>query len=122
MTYICASLKTLSGSNIKLDCEPKLIRDIWKAPDRETLFAVYPEAEKIDRKFYCTPSFPELKRESVNRAAGFYGVEYLGENRRNGNAYFYCNAGDTYAPTIVFCGRSLMVGCWGDIVEQGGLR
>ena len=118
--YRCASLKTLQ--DIKLDCEPALIREIWKAPDYAALFSVYPEAEKIERGYYRRPSFRWLKRESINRAGGFHGVEYLGENKRNGAAYFYCNAGDAYAPTILFCGRVLSVGCWGDIVERNQVR
>ena len=49
-----------------------------------------------------------------------YGAEYLGDlirPRGIGRSVYYCNAGDTYASTILFCGPRAWVGCVGDLFD-----
>ena len=50
------------------------------------------------------------------------GVEFLGVHKRTGLDVYYCNAGDTYATTVLFIGPRLIVGCWGDLVETNAVR
>jgi hypothetical protein len=56
----------------------------------------------------------------LNDALQTYGVEYIarGSNAKS-PAIEYCNAGDTYTPTLMFVRGNYVVGCWGDIVERG---
>lgn len=61
-------------------------------------------------------------RVTVDKILRTHGVEFLGINRRNGCEVYYCNAGDTYASTVLFCGLSARVACWGDLVEKNLLR
>lgn len=115
--YRAPSVKTLA--ELKLDCEPQLIRAIWKAESRAELYRVYPQAEPIDRAHYNAPSLRELKRQCIDCAAGYHGVEYLGWHRRKGQHVYYANAGDGYVATLLFAGNLLSVGCWADLVERG---
>lgn len=114
---ICASAKALSGLN--LDCDAVLIRRIWKAESRAAVEAAYPEAADIDRGFYNPLNLRELKRAAIDKAGGFCGVEYLGRDRRTGDSVYYCNAGDSYTPTICFIGRRLVVADMAYWVESG---
>lgn len=113
--WTAPSVAILSHHNIRLDCDPELIRAIWKARDLEELVAVYPAAVDGNR---LEPVLHVAKREAVNHAAGFHGVEYLGWHKRTGAHVYYTNAGDPYAPALIFQGRRLSVGCWGDLVER----
>lgn len=116
----CASLASLA--ELKLDCEPSLIRAIWKAKNRADLEAIYPPAADIDRCFFNTLRLRQLKREAANKAGGFYGVEYLGQDRRTGDHVYYANAGDTYAGALCFIGSRLVVECWAYWVESGRVK
>lgn len=58
------------------------------------------------------------RREAVDTLLETCGVEYLGRNRHSGAGVYYCNAGDTYAPTLLFHGDTMAVGCWGSLVES----
>jgi len=117
-----ASIANLSSNAIRLDCTPELIRAIWKAKNRDELETIYPPAADIDRDYFNPLNLRQIKREAVNKAAGFYGVEYLGRDRRTGDRVYYCNAGDTYAATLCFIGNRLIVSCWGYFVESGRVR
>lgn len=58
---------------------------------------------------------------AIDAALGTYGVEPLGEvSMRHGPPYEYCNAGDTYATTLVYDRDRdrLIVTSYGDIVES----
>ncbi len=113
--WIAPSVASLSHQNIRLECEPELVRAIWKARNLDELAAIYPAAIDGAR---LEPVLHVAKREAVNRAAGFHGVEYLGWHKRNGAHVYYTNAGDPYAPALIFQGRRLSVGCWADLVER----
>lgn len=58
-------------------------------------------------------------RQRIDGVLGTHGVEHLGYHRRNGVPVWYCNAGDTYATTVVFLGPLMRVACWGDYAERG---
>jgi hypothetical protein len=63
----------------------------------------------------------ESKLQRIDRILRTYGVEYIpaGHNAKSPGIH-YCNAGDTYATTLMYvCGHGYRVGCWGDIVERG---
>ena len=128
------SVDTLSHRNIRLDIEPQLVRDIWRAKEEDTLKHIlgragHPEAYQ---KAYdqvaptCRPGrepyLLQVKRQLLNDLAGFHGVEYLGQHRRSGRSVRYLNAGDTYATTLIFTGRRMTVGCWGDLVETKAVK
>ena len=68
------------------------------------------------------PYLLQVKRQLLNDLAGFHGVEYLGQHRRSGRSVRYLNAGDTYATTLIFTGRRMTVGCWGDLVETKAVK
>ena len=59
--------------------------------------------------------------DSILRTCGVERIE-RGHGRKS-PAIVYCNAGDTYAVTVLRVrtpdGRRFRVGCWGDIVERG---
>jgi hypothetical protein len=63
------------------------------------------------------------KLAAIDRLIGTSGVEYIapGSNAQS-PAFYYCNAGDTYAPTIVKIGGRFRVTTWGDIVEKGSYQ
>lgn len=60
------------------------------------------------------------RMERIDKILGTHGVEYIprGSNTKS-PAIVYCNAGDTYATTILMVNGRFRVGCWGDIVERG---
>lgn len=77
------------------------------------------EDAKTIRALWHTERFRNAARSGVNRLLRTFGVEYLGRNKRTNDEVYYCNAGDTYATTVLFVGPYLRVGCWGDLVERG---
>lgn len=58
--------------------------------------------------------------QRIDKILGTSGVEYIpaGHNSKS-PAFYYCNAGDTYATTIMKVNGRFRIGCWGDIVERG---
>jgi hypothetical protein len=75
------------------------------------------DAEKI-RTIWRTIGNRQSAREQINAVLRTHGVEYLGQHKRTGEHVYYCNAGDTYAATVLFSGLRMHVGCWGDLVEK----
>lgn len=61
-------------------------------------------------------------RDAINTLIETHGVEYLGVHRRTGLPVYYCNAGDTYATTLIFHGENMTVGDWGSLVEKNLIR
>lgn len=129
-TWRAPSVASLAHSNIRLDCSPDVVRAIWRAETNAELrlaciAACDNDLGNGDDLYHDTRvssagllPFHAHKRVLINRLAGFHGVEYLGRNRKTGQCVRYCNAGDTYAPTLVFHGRTLYVSSWGDLVER----
>lgn len=101
--------------------EAKLIRAVWKAEGRDALTSLVEGKAGI---FLCYEQHANhirtAKREVINGIINTSGVESLGIYR--GEEVYYCNAGDTYATTVLFIGPRLIVGCIGDITEKAGFR
>ena len=75
------------------------------------------DAQEI-RRIWKTVTNRGEARENIDKILRTYGVEYLGQHKRSGEHVYYCNAGDTYAGTILFKGLRMFVGYWGDLVEK----
>jgi hypothetical protein len=77
------------------------------------------------QRMYSTPYRNRDWRRSVilhaiDRALGTHGVESLGPvDDEHGPPFLYCNAGDTYAATLIYDrdADELTIGCWGDALE-----
>jgi hypothetical protein len=62
----------------------------------------------------------EGRLSRIDRILKTHGVEYIAAGRNSKSpAISYCNAGDTYATTILKVNGRFRIGCWGDIVERG---
>lgn len=77
------------------------------------------EQAKMIRALWHHSRYRSNARTAIDAVLRTYGVEYLGRNKRTNDEVYYCNAGDTYATTVLFVGPHLRVGCWGDLVERG---
>lgn len=99
-----ASIKSLMQIKDVTEEDAKAIRAIWHASWRGG------ENNKV------------TARERIDAILRTCGVEWLGVHKRLGKAVYYCNAGDTYATTVIFIGGRLVVGCWGDLVERNMVR
>ena len=108
-----------------------LIRAIAHAvDDRDKLAALIekrcPETRAYARSCYSDPYNSHMWRvtmalHAINIVLGTYGVEPLGTVRAfSGPSYEYCNAGDTYATTLIYTRATdtIRIGCWGDIAER----
>jgi hypothetical protein len=81
----------------------------------------YPATQKWYRACYNPMQVGTAKLSIADEILGTCGVEYIpaGRNAKS-PAIEYCNAGDTYAATLMYVsGKGYRVGCWGDIVERG---
>jgi hypothetical protein len=74
------------------------------------------------RKIWQMVTDRSKARELIDMLLNTHGVEYLGTHKRTNEHVYYCNAGDTYATTVLFVGQSLRVGCWGDMVEGNKIK
>ena len=64
--------------------------------------------------------FEETRMDLIDRVLRTHGVEFIQGNGTEGSPdILYCNAGDTYAITVLKVRGRFIVGCWGDIVERG---
>lgn len=104
------------------DEDAALIRKIWHCTKQAELEAAYPDVAQYGRAHHHPPTFGETKRWAIDRILRTCGVEYLGEHKRSGKDVYYCNTGESYAGTVVFQGRHLRVGSWGDLVERELIR
>lgn len=131
MANVAASVEALLELKDVTEEDANLIRKIWKCKSRDGLWAILEEEESHALKGTVTwvnachsvPAMRETKRKAVDEVLRTHGVEYMGAYKGrgglHGHSVYYCNAGDTYAPTIIFIGGTLRVGCWGDLVERG---
>lgn len=117
------AVSSADWQDVKTEIAPEDIRAAWKASTRAELEGIDARALArvggLFRSYYREPSWRAFKREFINTAAGFHGVEYLGVDRRTGEHVYYCNAGDVYAATLCFSGGRLFIACIGDLVEYG---
>lgn len=131
-TAPCAAL--LHHRNIRLDADPDTIRGVWRCVTKAEVLKVLTQHFKGDTgkadDFFCETQLDghhllplgAHKRRMVNDLAGFHGVEYLGLHHRTGKVVRYCNAGDTYAPTLCFMGRRMFLDTMGDLIESRRVR
>ncbi len=128
----CPSATTLVATFRDLDRKGALlIRRLAKAVHDPSALARLierecPETHAYARSCYSDPYASGMWRRTmalhaIDRVLGTHGVEPLGEvHMTAGPPYEYCNAGDTYATTLIYkrgCDR-LFIGNWGDIVER----
>lgn len=74
------------------------------------------------RTLWRTKANRRRARDLIDAILCTYGVEFLGIHRRTGQDVYYCNAGDSYATTVIFHGDRLYVGCTGDLVERNRIK
>ena len=113
--------------------QAKLIKDLCAARDDrdalETLIeAKCPATHKYALSCHNSPYDWVMWRttlvlHAIDCILGTSGVEAIGGEGTSAPPYEYCNAGDTYATTLVYKRASdrLFIGNWGDIVEREGL-
>ena len=87
-----------------------------------TIKDVTKEDAQAIRHAWQTISGRQEAREAIDTILRTHGVEYLGKHKRTWDSVYYCNAGDTYAGTVLFHGLRMFVGCWGDLVERNIIR
>jgi hypothetical protein len=117
-----ASVRELTEALRIDEATAKRIRAVWRTMPRDTLIAEFPHVADHVRACLNPPSTMSLRRMAVDKLADTHGVEHLGIYRRTGERVYYCNAGDTYACTVLFHGNTLRLGCWGDLVERNAIR
>jgi hypothetical protein len=71
------------------------------------------DAIKI-RHIWHTESNRPVARQRIDGVLRTSGVEFLGHHKRRHLPVWYCNAGDTYATTVLFMGPVMRVACCGD--------
>lgn len=71
-------------------------------------------------RYYHDGKHRYSRMAAIDKILNTHGVESVqaGHNRKS-PAFVYCNAGDTYAVTILKVRGHFRIGTWGDIVERG---
>lgn len=120
-----ASIEKLTEIKDVTEDIAKTVRSVWKASSSARLEKIvgeelYEQLRETDLKRFCPMSLQDQKEWLIDKLIGTSGVEYLGT--RNQTDIYYCNAGDPYALTICFCGSSLIVAAWGDLIESGTVK
>ncbi len=107
------SVKTLCQIKDVTPALAREIRRIMAGPGREHV-----EDHCSCRERYDSRCLSRMER--IDRVLGTSGVEAIpaGHNAQS-PTIVYCNAGDTYATTILKVSGKFRVGCWGDLVERG---
>jgi hypothetical protein len=124
MANIAANVKRLCELKDITPAQAKEIRAVWckftRAELKEKSQAVRDLIQYTNGG--ASLSTRRMRMACINAIFDSHGIEYLGLDRRTNDDVYYCNAGDTYAPTIIFRGRVLSVGCWGDLIERNAIR
>jgi hypothetical protein len=108
-----------------------LVRKVLTAKGLEAFLTEYcPRTLAWRQSCYHDPlvgaeSRAEVRMKAADELLGTYGVEYI-RGRRSWDRYWYdvvllyCNAGDTYAPTLLYNPKtgSYRIGSWGDYAER----
>ena len=106
----------------------KTLREVFadKAPEaRRILEASRAELEAMPAgaarvaECFNAPSTSDIRLHCLDALdSGLFGAESFQTKR--GEWCTYLNAGDTYAPTLIFFRGRYRVACWGDIAERYG--
>lgn len=137
----CTPLNSKNWESIKLECAPSAVRKVWLAQDNTQLIDLINDLmddryelssaqltshmmalayvrDKMNTDRDGVKATNTTKRAVINTLAGFHGVIYLGvEFGQYGKHLYMLNAGDTYAATLLFRGRSLSITTLGDLKE-----
>jgi hypothetical protein len=128
------SIKTLTTRLKDVDkSKAVLLRRIIKS-DREGLLEIEVELDDEHKSIHAfrynriNHNTFDLRCELLDRVLGTFGIEYIFEGSEgtrsdpesvhNQPECTYLNAGDTYAPTLLFHNGHWKVGCMGDIAER----
>lgn len=114
-----ASINALTQIKDVTEEDARRIRAVWKATNLNSLLRECPVDFNVMDTALGVRNLIVVKRKVIDRLLQTCGVEYLGWDKRSRDSVYYCNAGDSYATTVIFRGDNLIVGCWGDLVEQG---
>lgn len=110
-------LKEIAGDRAK---ELRKILEIRKRSELEAVLEKYPATASWYRQCYHPMPLQVAKLSIASEITGDCGVEHIPAGRGSKPpAIDYVNAGDAYAPTLMWCRGRYQVGCWGDIVERG---
>lgn len=119
------SVQTLS----KITSYPKELRKVLELTSMAELQTMlgnpnypvkFPKTVAWIAQCYHYPRFHELKMSMADELCETCGVEYIAHGKGSKSpAIEYCNAGDTYAVTLLYVNGAYRVGCWGDYVERG---
>jgi len=117
------SVKTLATIAHERAKELRSVLELTKRSELEALLdsGKYPVTAKWYWQCYNPMAFGTAKLSIADEILNTHGVEYIqaGHGAKS-PAIEYCNAGDTYAATLMYvAGKGYRVGCWGDIVERG---
>lgn len=117
----CATVESLMQIKDVTDTDALFVRTIWKMVGPTAvrkLLTRHNVDGKYDNALACKGSV-NMKHAAIDTTLNTHGVELLGQRKRNREYVYYCNAGDTYATTVLFDGLHLRVGCIGDLLEKG---
>jgi hypothetical protein len=91
------------------------------APTMQSLMSIKDVTEedaiKIRHIWHTVGNRPTA-RQRIDGVLRTSGVEFLGHHKRRHLPMYFCNAGDTYATTVVFMGPVMRVATIGDYVDQ----
>lgn len=112
----CARANSLMQIKDVTEEDAKLIRFIWvEAKNKEQVFLRMPDKLKTAYHERTKDHSGAFRKEAIDLLIGTAGIErHEGKLR----TFYYCNAGDIYAPTVIFIGQALRVGCFADF-EKG---
>ena len=102
------SLKTLQWFE-----NAKELRRILKM--RKAELSAQPAAIARIRECFTMPKWYDIRLTCLNEAGNFHGVE--GYESSNGNWVTFLNAGDSYAPTIIYWRGTYRVQSLGSFIE-----
>lgn len=114
------SIKTIQGIKDVTRADAVKIRAILHLKTVDAVTELSDSALAYVRQCCHTPPLQLVKLTAVDAILRTHGVEGIpaGHGRRS-PAIDYCNAGDSYAVTVLWSGGRYRVACWGDIVERG---
>jgi hypothetical protein len=102
--------------------QAETIRRIIKGPAPTDETTEFPQTARWIRSCYNMPLPGDRRMAAIDETLGTHGVEAIfraDAGFSEAPLLTYCNAGDTYAATIVrHWGGTYAVACWGDVVES----
>lgn len=103
------------------DDKAKKARDIFRLEFTRGHLTEYASVEQARKSSYNPPKRYYLKLLALNELGGFHGIE-SGETVSTGEWFEYLNAGDTYAPTVIYWRGNFRIQSVGDFIERVGVK